>query len=422
MKTVHRLSIIFIAAIAALQAWAADPMATTYSWSDCQGTFKPYPQPETEDIVPDSLAPLMINHVGRHGARYASSPRAASRLRKALTDIEENRGGLTPLGRQLAAITDRVIEASSGRWGSLSQLGMAEQRGIASRMFKAYRPLFTEGRVNAISSYSPRCIMSMYEFVHQLSRLDNDINVTTLSGHATSTLMRFFDGNTEFKEYLESDELRQTISNYEIQMTPLDPMLRLMAKPAIADATEARKLVSDEFDVLTGLEAISMSCKASDFFTTEEQNALWSCANFSHYMKRSANTLSTLPADIAAPLLRELVASFERFIENPQSEAAVQLRFGHAETLMPLLALMRLHGCYYLTRYYDTVGKNWCDFHVTPMAANLQLILFRSNSGRLYIKALLNETAVPLIPGKPDIYVSWPEARDYLNRCTDFIL
>ena len=293
---------------------------------------------------------------------------------------------------------------------------------IRNTMFKAYRPLFTEGRVNAISSYSPRCIMSMYEFVHQLSRLDNDINVTTLSGRATSTLMRFFDGNTEFKEYLESDELRQTISNYEIQMTPLDPMLRLMAKPAIADATEARKLVSDEFDVLTGLEAISMSCKASDFFTTEEQNALWSCANFSHYMKRSANTLSTLPADIAAPLLRELVASFERFIENPQSEAAVQLRFGHAETLMPLLALMRLQGCYYLTRYYDTVGKNWCDFHVTPMAANLQLILFRSNSGRLYIKALLNETAVPLIPGKPDIYVSWPEARDYLNRCTDFIL
>nr|WP_289760752.1 hypothetical protein [Duncaniella muris] len=93
------------------------------------------------------------------------------------------------------------------------------------------------------------------------------------------------------------------------------------------------------------------------------------------------------------------------------------LRFGHAETLMPLLSLMHLPGCYYMTNYFDTVGMHWRDFYVVPMASNLQMILFRAESGNYYLRVDLNETPVSLIPGRSIIYIPWNTAQDYLVRC-----
>ena len=98
-------------------------------------------------------------------------------------------------------------------------------------------------------------------------------------------------------------------------------------------------------------------------------------------------------------------------------KSTVNLRFGHAETLMPLLALMHLPGCYYLTNYFDTVGKHWLDFNIVPMAANLQMILFRSDSGKYYLRTDLNEIPVTLIPGDDTLYLPWTRARAYLERC-----
>ena len=107
---------------------------------------------------------------------------------------------------------------------------------------------------------------------------------------------------------------------------------------------------------------------------------------------------------------------------NGENEYAVMLRFGHAETMMPLLALMRLQGCYYMTNYFDTVGLHWHDFHVVPMASNIQMILLRSDSGRLYVRVDLNEVPTPLIPGKSTIYTPWDTAKDYMIRCLPLYL
>lgn len=93
------------------------------------------------------------------------------------------------------------------------------------------------------------------------------------------------------------------------------------------------------------------------------------------------------------------------------------LRFGHAETLIPLLAIMHIPGCYYMTNYFDTVGLHWRDFYITPMSANLQIILFRATSGKYYIRVDLNETPASLIPGHDTIYIPWETAREYLIKC-----
>lgn len=414
-------SIICIISVAG-SALAADPTATTYSWDDCQGTYKPYSAPAQPLALPDSLKPVMINHVGRHGARYPSSPSASTDLRRILTMIDEQCGGLTETGRRLLALTDRVIETASGRWGSLSQLGMAEQRGIASRLFKDFRPLFSSGRVNAISSYSPRCIMSMYEFAHQLSRLDNRIDVTTSSGRSNSPTMRFFDNSPLFTSFLESEELAGVQKGFDDNTITTEPLKRLAKGDidAALDAAQQRNAVMDEFTVLTGLQSFGLSCDPGLFFTPAEQNALWSVSNMKHYLRRSDSVLSAVPADIAAPLLDDIIATFDAFIADSAAIAPVQLRFGHAETLMPLLALMHIEGCYYLTNYFETVGLHWRDFYVAPMAANLQLILLRAKSGELYLLTRLNEQSVSLIPNTTTAIVPWAKAREYLMKCLPF--
>ena len=85
---------------------------------------------------------------------------------------------------------------------------------------------------------------------------------------------------------------------------------------------------------------------------------------------------------------------------------------------MPLLSLLHIPGCYYLTNYFDTVAAHWRDFDVVPMASNIQFILFKAKkSGRYYARVDLNEVPVKLRKGDDAIYYPWGELRRYLTNC-----
>ena len=71
-----------------------------------------------------------------------------------------------------------------------------------------------------------------------------------------------------------------------------------------------------------------------------------------------------------------------------------------------------------MTNYFDTVALHWKNFHVVPMASNLQFILFKTKKGgRYYLRVDLNEVPLTLIPGNESIYIPWSLARDYMMRC-----
>lgn len=89
-------------------------------------------------------------------------------------------------------IVNRTIELSKDNWGALDSLGMKEQQGIAARIYRAWPALVKNSHIEAISSYIPRCIMSMYEFTHKLSSIDDNVEILTSSGKVNSPLMRPF--------------------------------------------------------------------------------------------------------------------------------------------------------------------------------------------------------------------------------------
>lgn len=411
------LTIIATLLLSIFIARGADPTDTSYSFQQCEGSAMPYPVPAESVTLPDSLTAVFINHIGRHGARFPSSPKNVTTLIRELAKADSAKA-LTPAGEELLTLAKFVSETSRNRWGALDSLGMAEQRGIASRMFRNYGMLFNDTRVNAISSYSPRCVMSMYEFTHQLDRLNNHIEITTSSGRQNSPLMRPFDLDPDFIEWVKNGDWKAA---YEMQfetMMPTAPARKLFKGEYAKEMTndDARKVSFHAFKLLQGLSAMGLPSKMERYFTREEANQAWSCTNLSHYLERTASTLSTLPAEIAAPLLTDLLTTAEAAVEGKQ-QYAVMLRFGHAETLMPLLSLMHLDGCYYLTNYFDTVALHWKDFHVVPMASNLQMILVKSKSGKMYVRLDLNERPIPLLPGSDIIYTPWEQGREYLLRC-----
>ncbi len=394
---------------------AADPTATTYNNDECQGSLRPYPIPEQAYDYPDTLTPVFINHVGRHGSRFPASATNCLTLQRALIHADSI-GSITPLGKQLLALTEFAIAQSNGRWGALDSLGLAEQRGIAARMFSNYPMLLNSGEVKAISSYSPRCLMSMYSFTHQLSRMNNKLEITASSGRSNSCLVRPFDVDQEYIDFRKNKEAMKPYEEYMQQTIPDAPLKRVLGNTYPYESIDVQSLALVEYYVIAGMSAMQVQCNASDYFTTDEYNRLWSCFNLRQYLQRTSTTVSTIPADIASPLLLDIISATDDIISG-KSTLKASLRFGHAETLMPLLSLMRLDGCYYKTNYFDTVAKNWRDFEVVPMSANLQIILFKSAKGDYYIRVDHNETPVALIPNSAEIYIPWEKARDYLMRC-----
>lgn len=401
----------------AITSFASDPTATNFSASDCQGSLKPYTVPAKEYSYPDSLVPVFINHVGRHGSRFPASSTHCKALCEAL-EAAKTQGTITARGKELLALVQSAVEAADGQWGALDNLGVEEQRGIAARMYSRYPALFKDKRVDAISSYSPRCVMSMYSFTHQLTRMNNTIELTTASGRGKSAFMRPFDVEMSYKDFIDLGQWKEPYQQHIDRVVPISALERVLGKDYNYGETNPKDLAIVEYYVIAGMSAMQMECDASRYFTNEEYNALWSCFNLRQYLQRTSTTLSSVPADIASPLLCDIIESTDSVVARKGNTiVSAKLRFGHAETLMPLLSLMRLKGCFYKTNYFDTVAKNWQDFNVVPMSANIQFILFKNSKGEFFLRIDRNEEPIAFLPGSTEIYIPWEKARQYLSNC-----
>ena len=415
---------IFFSVLAAVTltvtAWgqgSASPMDTKYGMGQCEGSLTPYPTTIEPVAVADSLTPVYLSHVGRHGSRYPASKSSTMKMRLALMHAD-TLGTITPLGRDLLALCNSIDAASRGRWGALDSLGMSEQRAIASRMYRNFETLFNGTTVNALSSYSPRAMMSMFSFVHQLDRLNNNCTFITSTGRVNSPLMRPFDVDRDYLDFRNDNVWKPAYDEYFNAHCPLSAITRVLGRDyPFGDTDAARDLAITEYYVVAGLQAMEMPAQMGKYFSAAEANALWSCFNLRQYLQRTATTVSTVPADIASQLVLDIIQKADNALAGT-NPAAVDLRFGHAETVMPLTSLLRLPGCYYMTNYFDTVALHWRDFDVVPMAANVQFILFKAKkSGNAYVQVRLNEKPVRLIPNDERTLLPWPLARDYMMRC-----
>lgn len=405
------------------------------------GSMMPYGFSESaggsSTLCPDSLTPFHIEYVARHGARYLSSQEKTRRLTAMLTS-QQRAGNLTPRGEAMLALLGEVNALCRGRWGALSPIGYSEERQLGRRMLRdwpavfgmdsAGRPQGRPVRIKAVSSYVPRVVASMYSFCHAMAAENSWLEISASEGREYSPLVRFFSTDKAYADWLRGagDEngrggWQEPVRRFERQMLPSAPAHSLFRRiPSElqkgnerATATALGSLSLEMYGVLQALPAMGLASRSSEFMTEEEYRRCWECVNYSQYLKRTWTSQSQLPAEAARPLRDSILSGIGRAVlldslchtpdiarrslcraESGGEPVAMNAYFGHAETLMPLVSLMRLPG--YCDQALDSsqVADWWRNWQVVPLAANLTIVVARSDTGRYYAAVWLNSRLV----------------------------
>lgn len=182
MYAVKKLLLLISMLIASLTAHALPGGDSLPSWEQLDGSMMPL-SPERfmhAPSLPDSLNPVMLNHVGRHGARFLTSASTTSGLMLRIAKARRE-GRLTERGEEFAGVIALMDSLTAHRWGALDSLGFAQQTAIGGWLEKMMPA--GSGSVAAVSSYVPRVVMSMYGCLHSIEGANPRLETEASAGH-----------------------------------------------------------------------------------------------------------------------------------------------------------------------------------------------------------------------------------------------
>lgn len=377
MKNISLRIYSFVAAVV-LTACAA-----LAQWQHLDGTMMPYDFSVCDSTVPwgNDMKPVFIDYTARHGARFLSSERKVADLRHMLAEADAA-DSLTVEGKGFLSLLDTVISVTGGEWGALDAIGIMEEKRLGAQIPEVAPELFREGRVEAVSSYVPRVVMTMYEVCHQLACYSTHLDISAQEGRQFNPLLRYFTTDKEYVSFLENGVWKPEYEAYAAQTLPEAPARRLFVAGWGKDweAERWRGLSLDAYGVLQSLNAAGINGAASTWFSEEEYRSCWEVSNLRHYYQRSDSRLSDLPSRSAVPLLRDIIEHIDNAGRENDGLKAF-LRFGHAETVIPLFTLMRLPGCYAPEATREQVASVWKDWEVSPLGANMMIVVLEGADG-----------------------------------------
>ncbi|WP_074209451.1 histidine phosphatase family protein [Fibrobacter sp. UWB11] len=416
-----------------------------------------YPEPVNTNYakIPAGYKPFYISHYGRHGSRYHHSDEEYTYLFETLSKADSAQK-LTEIGKQALAYAKVLANDAAPRKGDLTQVGVKQHEGIASRMYKNFREVFKDWkiggkkvtpRVKAYASTSGRCIVSMAAFNGELRSLNPKIKPELISGKSYMKFISAFDwGKLDYskvKAYTdESDKLWKNVNP--------QPFLKKLFNDSnyVVKNIETDKFYNRFFEIATSLQGmdkqllddIAANAKIPadsivNLFTTEEKITRWKAQNAWWYSLVGTSPLiaSSEGLKSAAPTLQNILDEADEAIaldtstnaRTAQTPIAATLRFGHDATLLPLAALMQLPFASAKVSDLTKLHEQWNDFKIIPMAANLQMVFYKSSGNNsILVKVLYNEIEQTLpieckdtnkdkCPAAP--YYRWDDVREFYS-------
>ena len=368
--------------------------------------------------APSGYKPFYISYFGRHGARFALSDDIYEKIHKVLLDAHIA-GKLNDRGERLWKEYEEFYPSVAHRGGDLTPKGQEQLRRIAGIMYRNFPQVF-KGRTVAsiLSTPIPRTMLTMFSFVDELRGLDKDFSFTVDAGRC----------------YFPILEPNKSISPIKVKV-PLPEEAVKSAKKFAADKIDAKSFCSKFFNDTDYLEATygmwkfesdmrNIVCDVrclkdvpedtfSDVFTTEELFGIWEVRNYNGYIYMGRTPLSDNKNCINnSSILKSIIEQADADIAS--GERQLCLRFSHDTALLPLMCFMRLDNFGAVVDDPEKVKNYWrSDF--IPMAANLQLIFYRSRkSADILVKVLYNgrEASLPLSEAAPSFY-RWTEFKAY---------
>ncbi len=413
----RRLLLVLLLALTGLQAFCQsydvlDVIATDRQKnSGCEGPYR-YDAPALTP-APKGFKPFYISHYGRHGSRYAWTSDAYTVVRDCL-EAAYRAGALTERGARLHDEFIDFMQTPLINTGDLVELGSEQHSEIARRMVASFPDVFAKGgKVSARASTSQRAIVSMGAFCVSLQKNAPRLDIEVNSLHTNMPILNATSAPAPLRVRRSGRVLiPESPAAFTARTVDYDGILdRLFTDRGFLEERGGRsRFVAMLFSVMNGYHNYCEEDFLEDIFTPEEQLILWEANNYQEYVDHAANRYQQIP------LLLDIVAGVDEAIAGGQYKA--HLRFGHDTVFNALCPLLNINGGGFQPQTADEV-KYWFQDYDTPMAANLQFVLYRSKrDARILFKLLRNgwEVSLPQLTPVSGPYYDWNDFRAWVQQ------
>ena len=298
---------------------------------------------------------------------------------------------------------------------------------IAQRMVERFPTVFDgKGRVDARSTTVTRCILSMEQFLLQLIRLRPQLKISHNATHRDMYYLNQQDRHLMMSrmDSVTTEQYRRFTRRYD----KYNPLMRVLFNDMayVKQHVDIKNLNDDLFKLASNMQntELRQTITLYDIFSDKDLYCNWMKENAWWYINYGGCTLNggTQPYS-QRNLLRKIIIDADSCLKlrNP----GVQLRFGHDAVILPLACLMDINHWGVATSRLESLGKKgWSCYRIVPMAANIQLIFYRSNPDDedVWVKVLYNEDEATLpLPDDDAPYYRWADFRSYyLKKLDDY--
>ncbi len=381
------------------------------------GTYMPY---DTDSLSFTSPPPgyhvKLINHVGRHGSRYPISGEHILYLSELLKNAHID-NGLTPKGIHLMNQLKEMGKLCGDSWGFLSDVGKAQERGIAQRLVDNYGIGVFE-RIYIRSDVEERCYQSGISFLDQIQEICNNTDTAKVDVmQRDNYLLNFFEVNEDYLEFLNNGSWKESLLEYTIDLLRNNKLIEEYVKPGVRlTRKDYMKFVLAMYNCVAIAPDIPLPLSVVPTLDDETMKTGWLIQNARHYLMRGpAKGYHDIQVDISKPLLRDFIESTDSTLNF--NNYTTYLRFAHAETIIPFAALLYIPQASRSTASVDNISLLWKDYVVAPMAANIIWVVYENDKGHRLIKMMLNEREVPF-PVETNIYpfYEWESVKQFYEN------
>ena len=424
-------------------------------WQGSLASNTPYvaPQdPPTYEPPPVGYELVFTQLVARHGSRALTSAHDIQYTKQLIAHARAA-GALTELGRELEPQVLSFEQANVALgYGNLSGRGVEEHRQLAARLLARLPEFFVRGahdgrRVHVVTSGRDRAVDSGNNFVASLKEhlpaLDPLIDPPVVN----TDLLYFHRApqNADYQEWLAHDPtLAATINEIFYSAQSHRHARRVLARlvtPDFVDTLAAGGLLFvhpdtgapvsfNEVDAVNSLYSLYQAAPglSEEGTWTFDRFLPPPVARWFGYLKDAQDFYGKGPSFAGqtitfkmAQVLQDDFFSAVEALRRHESTLLAELRFAHAEIVIPLAALMQLP---YSDRQvpageiYTYRDNPWRGALVTPYAVNIQWDIYANAAGDYLVRMLYNEREMPFKAACQSIREGSSYYRfDELKRC-----
>ena len=316
--------------------------------------------------------------------------------------------------------------------------------GGVDMTYNNFKNVFDKGAIEGKSSVWMRCVISMVSFVdglkEQNSKIPADIEarqeylkiVRPMANYPgmPDEIQDIWDNyckqhdkvwRNEFVSSIKAEDMKSMLSKVT---TAPERLVSECGAPNLAHIflnthhllLFAQNLEVADVDILTRT------------YTLDEQYLCYlsKSINWLHWTGAWGNHRVEAYCSYFHPFIDDLFGNIESAIEGKNPYVA-NLRFTHDSYIMPLLTVLGYKDS--ALQYYGEGVAAWekgatsaALSPLVPMAANLQIVLYRNKKGEVLVRSLLNENDIFLpIECETAPFYKWEDVKKYLNdRCASF--